>query len=102
MSNTLRRRVAAVEADIRALKEAVEALVVQQVPADAASEEEQEEVGELDAQDALQTRYGETVAGKLYDAGYVTVDAVEEASDDELLAVDGIGAATLEKIREAN
>lgn len=34
-------------------------------------------------------------------AGYKTADAVRKASDDELLALDGVGPATLRKIREA-
>jgi hypothetical protein len=37
----------------------------------------------------------------LVDAGYDTDDKVRAATDDELLALDGVGAKTLEKIREA-
>jgi hypothetical protein len=35
----------------------------------------------------------------LHDAGYTTLDAVRNASDEELLAVRGIGQTTLERIR---
>lgn len=37
----------------------------------------------------------------LTEGGFTTIDAVRGASDEDLLALDGIGASTLEKIREA-
>lgn len=33
-------------------------------------------------------------------AGYTSLDAVRSASDEELLAIEGIGEATLKKLRE--
>lgn len=37
----------------------------------------------------------------LTDAGYVSDEAIRAASDDELLAIKGIGEASLQHIREA-
>lgn len=37
---------------------------------------------------------------ELLSAGYTTLEAVAEATDDELTAIDGIGPATLTKIRD--
>lgn len=36
---------------------------------------------------------------QLVEAGYTTMHKVETASDEDLLAVEGVGPATLEKIR---
>lgn len=41
------------------------------------------------------------IKAKLMAAGYETNAAVHEATDDELLAIEGIGSATLRKIRDA-
>lgn len=41
-------------------------------------------------------------AALLIDAGYTTHAKVAKATDEELLAIDGVGQATLEKIREAS
>lgn len=74
-------------------------------PQETTTEEEgkgQEPVGELTEQVALQEKYGESVAELLYGAGFTGVEAVTSASDEELRDVDGIGAATLKKIREAS
>lgn len=40
-----------------------------------------------------------SAADALRGAGYDSVEAVNEASDDDLLAIDGVGPATLEKLR---
>ena len=37
---------------------------------------------------------------KLAEAGYTTVEAIHEASDEELEAIEGIGKATVAKIRQ--
>jgi endonuclease III-like uncharacterized protein len=37
----------------------------------------------------------------LMDAGYITWKAFEEATDEELLAIEGIGQDTVDKIRAA-
>lgn len=39
------------------------------------------------------------VAGKLIDADYQTARLLREASNEELLAIDGIGRGTIKKIR---
>jgi len=44
--------------------------------------------------------FGDDLAGLLSGAGYASVEAVKVASDDDLRAVQGIGPATLKKIRE--
>lgn len=44
----------------------------------------------------------ESVQGRLVDAGYDSTEAIQAASDDELLEIDGVGPATLQKIREAS
>lgn len=46
------------------------------------------------------SRVGETTAKNLRDAGFVTQRDIEAASDDDLLAVDGVGETSLENIRE--
>lgn len=45
--------------------------------------------------------YGTDYAILLHDAGYRSVSAVKAASDEDLLAISGIGKATLNKIRAA-
>jgi hypothetical protein len=47
------------------------------------------------------TVVGEEQADRLVLAGYETPDAVKSASDEELLAVEGVGQATLRKLRAA-
>jgi hypothetical protein len=44
--------------------------------------------------------FGDEVGAKLLDAGLASLLSVQRATDDELLAVTGIGPATLEVIRE--
>ena len=44
---------------------------------------------------------GQEYADKLAQAGYGDLDAVAQASDEQLLAVEGIGPKTLEKLRAA-
>ena len=46
------------------------------------------------------SRLDESVVELLQDAGYVSADAIKAASDDDLLAIDGIGKGTLKKVRE--
>lgn len=48
-----------------------------------------------------QLRFNEDYPGydELKEAGYDSVESVDQASDDDLLSVDGIGPATLKKIR---
>ena len=41
----------------------------------------------------------EALAGVLNEAGYLTKDQLRQATDEELLAIKGIGPATVEKIR---
>jgi hypothetical protein len=43
--------------------------------------------------------FGDDLAGLLSEAGYSSVEAVKVASDDDLKAIPGIGAATVNKIR---
>lgn len=43
----------------------------------------------------------ERVEDVLLKSGYRTIDALQSASDEELLALDGVGPATLRKIRRA-
>jgi hypothetical protein len=43
----------------------------------------------------------EKIANALWQAGYKTLQAIADASDDELLAVSGIGKARIAQIREA-
>lgn len=50
---------------------------------------------------AFRALLNEPIMGALIDAGYSTLDALREASDEDLLAIDGIGPATLKKIRSA-
>lgn len=49
----------------------------------------------------LDTTFGVDTASQLALAGFASVQAVRDASDDDLLAVEGIGPATLRKIRAA-
>lgn len=44
--------------------------------------------------------FGDELAGLLSEAGYATVEAVKVASDDDLKAIQGVGPATVKKIRE--
>ena len=43
----------------------------------------------------------DSIMGAVFDAGYNTLDKLRAASDEDLLAIDGIGPATLDKIRSA-
>ena len=52
-----------------------------------------------ESEDEMSEAYGEDLALTLKGAGYESVEAVEAADGDELLAVNGIGRATLRKIR---
>ena len=69
------------------------------------SKMEADAIAELEAEEAGPTRsevinaYGEKVGKLLIDAGYASSSAVEEASDEELLALKGIGAGMLKAIR---
>lgn len=47
------------------------------------------------------TPLDQDVADALVSAGYETIDKVREASDEDLLAVKGIGKTKLKEIREA-
>jgi hypothetical protein len=49
----------------------------------------------------LADKVGVDLAGQLAGAGFDSPDAVHAATDEELLAVEGIGRATLRRIREA-
>lgn len=51
--------------------------------------------------DALLPGIGQKVTSALTDAGYASRAALMRATDDELLAIKGIGRATLAKIRAA-
>lgn len=51
--------------------------------------------------DPMVETYGVLVAAKLAAGGITMVEMVEAATDETLLAIDGIGAATLEAIRNA-
>lgn len=52
-------------------------------------------------QDALSAAFGADVAELLRTSGFADPAAVAAASDDDLQAIKGIGAATVKKIREA-
>jgi len=49
----------------------------------------------------LRGKVGDEIADLLIGAGYTSVDLVRAAVDDDLLAIDGIGAKRLAAIREA-
>lgn len=53
------------------------------------------------AADSVTDVFGEKVGGLLLEAGYSTADVVAAANDADLLAIDGIGKATLAEIRES-
>jgi hypothetical protein len=53
-----------------------------------------------DSSDELEDKLGHNTAQLLKDAGYEDADSVREATDEELLAIDGIGKAKLEHIRK--
>lgn len=55
---------------------------------------------EASAADELTQTFGEDLALTLKDAGYESVEQVRDADGDELLAVNGIGQATLRKVRK--
>lgn len=61
----------------------------------------QDAPAEQQASDPLADAVGPSAAESLRGAGYADLAAVQQASDDELLAVDGIGDATLKKARKA-
>lgn len=50
----------------------------------------------------LETKYGHAIAALLVKGGYETVEAVESASDEDLIAVHGIAQAKLDTIRAAS
>ena len=50
---------------------------------------------------SLHDIYGDELADLLISGGMLTPDAVKYASDDELLAVKGLGPATVKRIRKA-
>lgn len=101
VSNALRAQVASLTERVKTLEEIIAEALGPQVVEATPEEAETVEVGELSDQDDLQKKYGERVGGLLYDEGYTSVAAVEEASDEDLLAIDGLGTASLETIREA-
>ena len=50
-------------------------------------------------QEILKSGVSKAMAGKLIDAGYQTPRILREASDEELLAIEGVGQATVDKVR---
>lgn len=48
----------------------------------------------------MRSGVSKAMAGKLFDAGYVTPRFLREASHEELLAIPGIGRGALKKIRD--
>ena len=48
----------------------------------------------------MQSGLSETKAGKLFDAGYFKAKLLREATDEQLLAIPGIGRGALKKIRD--
>lgn len=56
---------------------------------------------EVDDAERIEAAVGEANAQALADAGFDAVVAIVAASDDDLDAVDGIGPATVAKLREA-
>ena len=42
---------------------------------------------------------GKRMAGKLIDAGYSKVKLLRAATDEELLSIEGVGQATVDKVR---
>ncbi len=64
------------------------------------SHQGQAEDVEPEEQGELAEAYGPDVALTLKDAGYSSVSEVQAADGEELLAVNGIGKATLRKIRD--
>ena len=53
------------------------------------------------ADSSLNSLLGMSIANLLYSAGYSTEEDIVNASDSELIAIDGVGRATLRSIREA-
>lgn len=102
VSNALRAQVASLTERVKTLEEIIAEALGPQVVEATPQEAETVEVGELSDQNELQRKYGERVGGLLYDGGYTSVAAVEEASDEDLLAIDGLGGKSLEAIREAD
>jgi hypothetical protein len=49
----------------------------------------------------LRRRYGEELGRRLQQAGFVDAAAVAGATDEQILAVEGVGPATLRRIRGA-
>jgi len=47
----------------------------------------------------MRSGVSKTMAGKFIDAGYPTPRFLREASDEELLAIEGVGQATVDKVR---
>lgn len=45
--------------------------------------------------------FGAGLAGVLAQAGYTSIEAVRDASDNDLLAIEGVGPATLRRLRSA-
>lgn len=48
---------------------------------------------------ALPSGIGPKIAGRLFEAGFRTADAVRSAPDEALLAIPGIGQATVDKLK---
>ena len=112
MAQSTRKRISDLEQRVTRLEEIVDRLFDEPEPAleeaveqgggaDSEPEPEPEPVSDLSGQSALYAAYGDVVADLLVDAGYLSVEAVQNASDDELRAIEGIGPGRLQKIREA-
>lgn len=56
---------------------------------------------EVDDRERIERVVGDANAQSLVDAGYDSVAAIQDASDDDLNAVAGIGPATIARLREA-
>jgi hypothetical protein len=70
-----------------------------QDPADGGSDEGASE--QRDDPGTTPAPLDEALVAKLAEGGYDTADAIQAATDEQLLAIDGIGPATLKRIREA-
>lgn len=68
-------------------------------PSDSMPSRETPDSDALDDFDAIDG-VGAAMEENLYDAGYTTFNDVATASDDELLAIDGVGGAALDALRD--
>lgn len=100
-NNETNRDFEATEADAKILADAGLAEQIQQEQRGEVSDEQAAQDERQDVHSAFMQRFGvnQAQANALIEAGYSTPDALRQAKDEDLAKVDGIGDATVRKIR---